>query len=77
MLIDMRRDVSVEELRKYVDGLGVNWLNRKFIMLTFRGMLIKRAYPLEEIRRMAAEAGWADVQIDTTPVGFAARVTKR
>jgi ubiquinone/menaquinone biosynthesis C-methylase UbiE len=77
MLIDMRRDVSVEELRKYVDGLGVNWLNRKFIMLTFRGMLIKRAYPLEEIRRMAAEAGWVDVQIDTTPVGFAAQVTKR
>jgi hypothetical protein len=29
--------------------------DRKFIMLTFRGMLIKRAYPLEEIRRMAAE----------------------
>lgn len=76
MLIDMRRDVSIEELRKYVDGLGVNWFNRKFIMLTFRGMLIKRAYPLEEIRRMAADAGWKDVRIDTTPVGFAAWVTK-
>jgi hypothetical protein len=55
----------------------VSWFNRKFMMLTFRGMLIKRAYPLEEIRRMATEAGWVDVQIDTTPVGFAARVTKR
>jgi ubiquinone/menaquinone biosynthesis C-methylase UbiE len=77
LLIDMRRDVSIEELQKYVDGLGVSWFNRKFMMLTFRGMLIKRAYPLEEIRRMATEAGWVDVQIDTTPVGFAARVTKR
>lgn len=76
LLIDMRRDVSVDELRKYVDGLGVSWFSRKFMMLTFRGMLIKRAYPMEEIRRMAAEAGWAEPRIETTPVGFAAWVTK-
>jgi len=76
MLIDMRRDVSIEELQKYVDGLGVNWFNRKFMMATFRGMLIKRAYPLEEIQRMATEAGWRDVRIETTPVGFAAWVKK-
>jgi hypothetical protein len=50
--------------------------NRKFMMLTFRGMLIKRAYPLEEIRRMAAEAGWKETRIETTPVVFAACVKK-
>jgi ubiquinone/menaquinone biosynthesis C-methylase UbiE len=76
MLIDLRKDVSIEELQKYVDGLGVSWFSRTFMMLTFRGMLIKRAYPLEEIRRMAAEAGWKDVRLETTPVGFAALVTK-
>lgn len=76
MLIDMRRDVPVDEVRKYVDGLGVNWFNRKFMMATFRGMLIKRAYPLEEIKRMAAEAGWKDVQMETTPLGFAAWARK-
>jgi len=76
MLIDMRRDVSIEELQKYVDGLGVSWFSRKFMMLTFRGMLIKRAYPLEEIERMAVEAGWKDARIETSPIGFAAYVTK-
>jgi ubiquinone/menaquinone biosynthesis C-methylase UbiE len=76
LLIDMRRDVSIDELQKYVDGLGVSWFNRKFMMATFRGMLIKRAYPLEHIRSMAAEAGWKDVRIETTPVGFAAWVKK-
>jgi SAM-dependent methyltransferase len=29
LLIDMRRDVSVAEIKRYVDGLGVSWLNRK------------------------------------------------
>jgi ubiquinone/menaquinone biosynthesis C-methylase UbiE len=77
LLIDMRRDVSIEELRKYVNGLGVSWFSRKFMMATFRGMLIKRAYPLEEIRRMAAEAGWKEPRIETSPVGFAAWVRKR
>ena len=40
MLIDMRRDVSVPELQRYVNGLGVSRLNRWFMMLSFRGMLI-------------------------------------
>ena len=76
MLIDMRRDVSVRELQRYVNGLGVSRLNRWFMMLSFRGMLIKRAYPIEEIRRMAAAAGWSEPRIDTSPLGFAAWTTK-
>jgi ubiquinone/menaquinone biosynthesis C-methylase UbiE len=76
LLIDMRRDVSVAQLRRYVDGLDLSWLNRKFMMLVFRSTLIKRAYPLEEIRRMALEAGWIDPRIDATPVGFEAWMKK-
>ena len=76
MLIDLKRDVSVEEIRRYVAGLGLNRFNRWITMLTFRGMLIKRAYSLEEIRRMALEAGWHDVRIDAAPMGFSAWTTK-
>jgi hypothetical protein len=76
LLIDMRRDVSVAEVRRYVDGLGVNWLSRCFMMLTFRGMLIKRAYPLEEIRHMAVAAGWTDPRIESSPLGFEAWMKK-
>ena len=76
LLVDMRRDAPVPELQRYVDGLGVSRLNRWFMMFVFRSMLIKRAYPLEEIRRMAVEAGWADMRIETSPVGFEAWTTK-
>ena len=37
LLIDMRRDVPVAELRRYVNGLGVKPLNRWFMMAVFRG----------------------------------------
>jgi ubiquinone/menaquinone biosynthesis C-methylase UbiE len=76
LLIDMRRDVKVEELKRYVDGLGVSLPNRWFMMLVFRGMLIKRAYRLEEIRRMAIEAGWIEPRIDSSPIGFEAWLTR-
>jgi ubiquinone/menaquinone biosynthesis C-methylase UbiE len=76
LLEDMRRDVSVAEIRRYVDGLGVSRLNRWCIMLTFRGMLIKRAYPIDEIRRMALAAGWTDPRIAVAPLGFEAWTTK-
>jgi ubiquinone/menaquinone biosynthesis C-methylase UbiE len=76
LVIDMRRDVKFEDLKRYVDGMGVSLLNRWFIMLTFHGMLIKRAYRVEEIRRMATEAGWGEPLIVSSPIGFEAWLTR-
>jgi ubiquinone/menaquinone biosynthesis C-methylase UbiE len=76
LLIDLRRDASVAQIRRYVDGLGVSRLNRLFMMMTFRAMLIKRAYPIDDIRRMTAQAGWIDARIDLSPIGFEAWTTK-
>jgi ubiquinone/menaquinone biosynthesis C-methylase UbiE len=76
LLIDMRRDVAVAELERYAGRLGVSWLNRQLMMFTFRHILIKRAYPLADIQRMAAEAGWIGTKIETTPIGFEAWMTK-
>jgi ubiquinone/menaquinone biosynthesis C-methylase UbiE len=76
LLIDLRKDVRPDEIRSYVDGLGVGLLNRWFMILTFRGMLIKRAYQVEEIRRMIAEAGWTAPTIEIEKMGFEAWMTK-
>jgi ubiquinone/menaquinone biosynthesis C-methylase UbiE len=76
LLIDMRRDVSAAAVKDCVDGLDVGWLNRWFMLLVFHTMLIRRAYPLETIRGMAAEAGWVDPRIEVTPVGFEAWMKK-
>lgn len=76
LLIDLRRDVSTAAVKQHVDGLGLGWLNRCFMMLVFRMSLIKRAYSLDEIRRLASEAGWAHPRIEITPVGFEASMSK-
>lgn len=76
LLIDLRKDVSMKEIKQGVQAMGVSWWNRVFMNFTFKHMLIKRAYRVEEIRRMAAEAGWSNVRIDTAPIGFEAWVTR-
>ncbi len=76
LLIDMRRDVSITAIRDHVQGLGVGWLNRWFMMLVFRTSLIKRAYPLEEIAHMAVEAGWQQPRIEANALGFEAWLTR-
>jgi ubiquinone/menaquinone biosynthesis C-methylase UbiE len=76
LVIDMRRDAPMSEVKEYVNGLGVSRINRWFMLFVFRHMLIKRAYPLEQFRRMAADAGWNQLQIDPSPMGFEAWFTK-
>jgi ubiquinone/menaquinone biosynthesis C-methylase UbiE len=76
LIIDLRRDVRGAEIKRYIDGLGVSLLNRLFMRFAFRSMLIKRAYELDQMRRMAEEAGWGDPRIDSTPLGFEARLEK-
>jgi ubiquinone/menaquinone biosynthesis C-methylase UbiE len=72
LLIDMRRDASLAEIRRYVEALGVGWATRLFMMATFRLMLRKRAYPLEEVRHMMRQALWSEPRLETSPIGFEA-----
>ena len=76
LLIDLRRDVSMTEIQQHVGEMGLSWWNRVITNLTFKHVLIKRAYPLDEIRRMAKDAGWKNLQINVIEVGFEALVTK-
>jgi ubiquinone/menaquinone biosynthesis C-methylase UbiE len=72
LVIDMRRDVSLEDIRRYVETQDISLLNRWFMMFVFRHMLIKRAYTLEAMRKMALDAGWVALHIESVPLGFEA-----
>lgn len=78
LLIDMRREASLKDVRPYVDRMGAGWWSRQSMMLIFK-MLIRRAYPLQEISRMAAAAGWGvdELELTTASMGFEARLQKR
>jgi len=76
LIIDMRRDTPLEEIRDYVRTQDVGALNRWFMMLVFRHVLLKRAYTLDAMRQMAVEAGWVAPRIEVAPLGFEAWLTR-
>jgi ubiquinone/menaquinone biosynthesis C-methylase UbiE len=76
LLIDLRRDASLADLKQYANGLDGGRLNRWFVLFIFRFMLIKRAYPVAQFRGMVLDAGWTQPQINTSTTGFEALLTK-
>lgn len=76
LVIDLRRDVQMSEIKRYVNATDLSLINRWFISFTFRNMLIKRAYLLDEMRRMTAEAGWTDLRLEAELIGFEAWMKK-
>lgn len=70
LIIDLRRDVSQHAVNQYIDKMGVGFLNGLVMKLTFRFMLIKRAYTKEEFRQFAAQTPFSRYEIDEGPIGF-------
>src|ERR1700734_3537982 len=52
LIIDLRKDASMESIHQMVDEMGLNAVNRMITKLTFRTMLFKRAYPKEQFQQM-------------------------
>ncbi len=78
LLIDMRREATLKDVRPYVERMGVGWWSRQYMTLVFKA-LIRRAYPLREIYRMASAAGWGvdELKVTAESMGFEARLLKR
>jgi ubiquinone/menaquinone biosynthesis C-methylase UbiE len=76
MIIDLRRDTPKEEIDAYVDNMHAGMVNSAFMKLTFRAMLLKRAYTREEFERFIAESGFASYFIREENVGFEITLVK-
>lgn len=76
VIIDLRRDTPQEEINRHIDAMKVGAMNATFTKLTFRFMLLKRAYTREQFEKMIAEAGWQKYKVGEAPVGFEITLTK-
>jgi ubiquinone/menaquinone biosynthesis C-methylase UbiE len=70
LIIDLRRDVTPSDIDRELDQYRVNAANRLFMKLTFRFMLIRRAYTRAEMERLTGEAGFRLAQLTETSIGF-------
>jgi len=72
VIIDLRRDTSMTEIQRYIDRMDLSAWNRWVTRLTFRFMLLKRAYTKQELERMLAGIDFAKAEVRTDEIGMEA-----
>jgi ubiquinone/menaquinone biosynthesis C-methylase UbiE len=70
VISDLRRGAPAEEIEREIRGMGLGPINRFMVRWTFRNMLLKNAYSVDEMRAMVAQTPFGQCQIDTDGVGF-------
>jgi ubiquinone/menaquinone biosynthesis C-methylase UbiE len=76
LIIDLRKDASMESINHEVEGMGLNAINKILTKLTFRTMLLKSAYTKEQFRYMLGQANFQSVDIHEAGIGFEISMTK-
>jgi ubiquinone/menaquinone biosynthesis C-methylase UbiE len=76
VVVDLCKDVSLDEIDKYVEQSGRNWFDAWMTKWTFRHVLLKRAYTKVEFTRMAEGSHFGACEMRMGPMGFEVRFTK-
>jgi ubiquinone/menaquinone biosynthesis C-methylase UbiE len=75
-IVDLRKDVSMDEINAYFKNTGRGWFDAMFTRLAFRNFLIKRAYTKQDFLDMAKKSQFGGCQVDTTAIGLAVHFQK-
>lgn len=70
LIIDLRRDAPKEAIDGYVDKMKMGAINSVVTKLTFRLMLLKRAYTRDEFNQSISESGFENFDIQEVAIGF-------
>lgn len=76
LICDLRKDVSLEEIRSYIRQSGRSWFDAWLTKMAFQHMLIKRAYTMDDFERMASQSKCRTCQIQTVPFGLEVHFSK-
>jgi hypothetical protein len=70
MIIDLRRDASMESIERAVGGMHFGAVNALMTRLTFRYMLLKRAYTRHELEEFLDQTRFGPNEIREDLIGL-------
>jgi len=70
LIIDLRRDASLEAINEAVSRMSLGIFNRVFTRLAFRLMLLKRAYTEREFEQFLTQTQFRSIKIEETLIGM-------
>jgi len=77
LIIDLRKNASGGEIDDYIKKIELGWMDSLVYRLTFRYMLIPRAYSKEQFLEMALRSRFGGSRIAESGIGFETTLTKR
>jgi ubiquinone/menaquinone biosynthesis C-methylase UbiE len=69
LVLDLRKDVPMSEIKKYFRAIGLSTFNRWMTLATFRFMLLKRAYTPAQLETMLADIPFRSKEIRLVEIG--------
>ncbi|HEY7327336.1 MAG TPA: methyltransferase domain-containing protein [Gemmataceae bacterium] len=76
LIIDLRPDVSDEEIASEVKKMNLSWFSSVMTKLTFKHMLRKRAYSREQLQDMVSHTPFKSCEIRGESLGFEVSLVK-
>ena len=77
LIIDLKRDASQESVNEAVDRMRLGRLNTAITKLTFRHMLLKRAYTRIEFQQLVSQTKFDSVEIREELIGLELSLYRR
>lgn len=70
LIIDLRKDASMDDISAYIKDTNIGWANALIYKVTFRYLLIPRAYSRGQFIEMAANSRFDGAEISESGIGF-------
>jgi ubiquinone/menaquinone biosynthesis C-methylase UbiE len=70
LIIDLRRDASLEAINEAVSRMNLGIFSQVFTRLTFRFMLLKRAYTTGEFEQFLKQTQFGSIRIEESLIGM-------
>ena len=70
VIIDLRKDASMDDIGAYIKDAKLGWANALIYKVTFRYLLIPRAYSRRQFIEMAANSRFGGAEISESGIGF-------
>ena len=76
LIIDLRKDACMDDINAYIKQSDLGWANAVLYKVTFRYLLLPRAYSRQEFEDMASNSAFAGARIDDSGIGFEVTLQK-
>jgi ubiquinone/menaquinone biosynthesis C-methylase UbiE len=76
VIVDLRKDVPISEVHAAIHEMRLGWINTALTKWIFKHVLLKRAYPQDEFRRMVSQTPFGTCEIKAESIGLEVTLRK-